>query len=355
VIERRFVIILVTILSACYCRQSSNEESPRNSVIRQQQLLLEQFPVPDAKNKLILDSSWTENNKKSAAASFVQPTRMLFGADQRIYVSDLKGHVVLVFEENGKLIQELGKQGHGPEDLNPLYIGELSNGRTAIFDSRELKIKIMDKLGQRTSSFRVFKPCFAMSTNHEGHFAFNFFDQNDDSPLINIFNEAGHELAHIGTRLKGNSPFFNVVDIFESSDGIYVAWRGFPLVRKYSESGKLLFEHYLDYGPLKKNGELNRLSSAKNGGTNIKGLIWRIWAEKEFYYLLIGYPRLEILRVDLAGNIKAVFWDDIPENFLTNDFFIREENGNMSIYVLEIAPIPHIRRYLMKNNYSSML
>jgi hypothetical protein len=261
-------------------------ERAQSSAIKEQQSLLKLYPVPDNGNKLVLDSHWTENDGDYPNGYLSQPNRMMFTPDQRIYVSDSREHAVFVFGEPGKIIFKFGKAGSGPEDfVSPLYIGEVSQGRIAVFDSTKLRVQIVDNLGHHINSFRVFKPCSSMSTDHKGHLYFSFFDQNDDYPLIDIFDEVGRKIGHIGTRLKGNSPFFNSVDICEGDDGIFVAWKTFPLVRKYSLAGNLLFEYYLDYGPLREHGELNKSSHFERGGIGFRNVIWKIRAEKELFYL----------------------------------------------------------------------
>jgi hypothetical protein len=205
---------------------------------------------------------------------------------------------------------------------------------------------VFDKKGNLFSSFKIFKPCSSMGVDNQGHIFINFLEINsDESPLISIFDEFGHSSGQIGSRLKSNSPLFNEVEISIVGDGILVAWKTFPLIRKYSKSGILLFEHYLDYGPLRAYGQINKYAKEEQHGTTFKTVIWKIWAEKDFYYLLIAYPRLEILKIDINGKIRKIYWDDVPDDFYVSDFCIQREDAKAKIYILEQGPIPCIRAY----------
>ena len=109
-----------------------------------------------------------------------------------------------------------------------------------------------------------------------------------------------------------------------------------------------MFEHYLDYGPLREYGDINKSAANINGRTVYKNIIWNIWAEKDFYYILIAFPRLEILKIDLQGKILKTYWDEVPDDFYASDFSVQREGTDLKIFILELGPVPHIRAYRAK-------
>lgn len=174
------------------------------------------------------------------------------------------------------------------------------------------------------------------------------FEFDSRPPLISVFDQVGHEIGQFGSRLEANSGAFNDVDIVATDEGIYVAWKTFPMITKYSKSGLLIFEHLLDYEPMREFGRINKAALIKDGRIRIMPVIYRIWVGPNHYYVLRAYPRLEILKVDLSGTIKAIYWKDIPFEYVASGFFTCREDGKQQFYILERSPAAQIGIYSIK-------
>jgi hypothetical protein len=340
--------------SGCGIQRGTNAKDQSSSADSEWQSYLKLFPMQKDATELIPNSPFFPPKNDKIADHLSNPRRMLLGSDDRIYVSDSNQHSIFILNPTGSISKRVGSSEPGPGQLmEPSFLAEVSKGKIAVVDSNKLRILFFDKDGIFSSSFRLFKPCSSMAADCSGHIYASFLDLNGNSTsLIDIFDEFGNHTGQMGSRLDGGSPLFNDVEI-SVADGIYVAWRTYPLIRKYSKSGLLLFEHHLNYGPLAKFGEHNRYSVEEHGKIFYQTVFWKIWGESDCYYLLIGYPRLQILRIDRTGRIIEIYWQEVPIDFYVSDFCIKRERGSVTAYVLEKRPVARIRKYLLRRNASN--
>lgn len=313
----------------------------------EQQALIKRYPAPNYAEKLNILTHFPINQNPAGAGPSGMPLRMTLGPNGLLYVSESDDPQVRVFDLNGGALRRIGTRGRGRgEFLEPTLLGFAPNDQLVVWDSRALRFQIFGSQGDFVSSFRLFMPCSSMSVDSRAYIYLSFLDAvSNDKPLIDFYDLSGRHLGQFGSRIQVSSPFFNEVDLSITDDGILAAWKTYPLIRKYSKAGELLFEHKIDYGLLGHFGRMNM--SAKEGaqGTAFQTAVWRIFGERDAYYLLIGYPRLEILKIDLSGNIKRALWDNAPKGLFVSDFLIMRDGNKARIYILEQRPVPGIRYY----------
>jgi hypothetical protein len=336
--QRNLFIILMLPLVLC-CKEESTFDRLDRSIRDTWQTYVERFPVPKDAHELHQIGTIPGPELIRKGIILNAPSNMLQVKDNLIYITDRLDRRVLIFNNDGGFLHCFGEYGQGPGEFEaPIYIGQGLKGNIVIFDGKRLNIQTFDSTGNYIGGFRLFKPCYSMGVDKNGNIYLNFFEKSNEAPLIAIYNPTGYEIGKIGKRIEANSPSINDIDIFIAGDGIYAAWKTYPLVRKYSFSGEVIFEHYLDYGPMKELGQINREAVIRNGGVRIFPVLNKISAKEDSYYILRCYPRLEVLNISLSGIIKEVCWEDTPYDYLADDIIINKEGHRDRFFILEKSP-----------------
>jgi hypothetical protein len=278
----------------------------------------------------------------------INPLNILSSANDHLYVSDARTHSIIEIDDNGRIIGRIGEYGQGPGEFNqPSNIEEGSGNFLFVLDTGNQRVSIRErKEGWR--SFRIFWPCSSMAADNHDNIYLGLLHHNFKSLLITALNKNGRQFAHFGNQLDANSPLFNDVDISVAREEIYVAWRTYPLVRRYTLTGKLIAEHQYDYGPAREFGEYNKIAVLKNGRIRFRSVINKIRAYPDAYYLLVTYPVLSIIKMDNgSGKVAGVYSVDTPVEYAASDFFVRTKEGKEYFYILEGIPEPIIRVYCL--------
>ena len=133
---------------------------------------------------------------------------------------------------------------------------------------------------------------------------------------------------------------------------LYVAFTYFPIIRKYSAEGKLIFEKRLENELMLKKEKRNLKSLAtprKGGGArSYMPIIHSIRVCKDGFYILSRYPRLDILLFDEMGNLKKTYWCNRGRLYFVKDFVYIKQGDDILFYVLSSYPIGRVDVYGIK-------
>jgi|WetSurSiteA1Bulk_404760.scaffolds.fasta_scaffold18239_3 hypothetical protein len=341
IINKSIHFSLVFILSFSFCcKYDVNDRKVWASFLNQE-------AIPRNAKKLKLIESVPAIKTPPDINHLANPAYMLFGNDNSIFVTDVQERALLELDSSGRLKRRIGNNGQGPGDLvQPLNIGSDAHQNIYVFDGGNPKILVLNSNGDFVRSFKVFKPCFSMDVDEEGIIYLALFENYSQAGLISIYDSYGKYLGQMGSRLEAGSPgSFNNIDICALKDGLYVAWKTYPLVRRYTKTGELVFEHHLSYGLMKEFGDLNRKATIKKGRIPVIGVINRIRAFSGGYYLLRTYPRLEIIKIGISGELLDIYWDNTPYGYFASDFLVIPTNDGIRIYILGTFPDPGIYIY----------
>lgn len=204
--------------------------------------------IPDAQIRFrpVYLSSQQETRLKLSG-----PAAMAVARSGNIYVFDDGNSRVVKLDSSGKFIAEFGQRDSGPEAIERAGLNDSiavdENENVYISDPATPKVLIFNSSGAFQRSFRVPFAMTSITVNSKREI-FLTADTPRSTELIYVFSEAGKFLRRFGERLI-NSPGglarnINIaVAACDANDNLFVAFRSWPLIRKYSPEGKLISEN----------------------------------------------------------------------------------------------------------------
>lgn len=204
--------------------------------------------IPDAQIKLkpVYLSSQQEARLKLSA-----PAAMAVARSGNIYVFDDGNSRVVKLDSRGNFIAAFGRQGSGPDAIERAGLNDSiavdENENVYVSDPATPKVLIFSSDGTFQRSFRVPFSMASIAVNNK-HEIFLTADTSRSTELVYVFSETGKFLRRFGERLI-KSPGslarnMNVaVAACDANDNLFVAFRAWPVIRKYSPDGKLLSEN----------------------------------------------------------------------------------------------------------------
>ena len=204
--------------------------------------------IPDAQIKLkpVYLSSQHESRLKLSG-----PAAMAVARSGNIYVFDDGNSRIVRFEPSGKFIAEFGQPGNGPEAIARAGLNDSiavdENENVYVSDPATPKVLIFDSNGTFQRSFRVPFPMTSIAVNKKREI-FLTADSPRSTELIYVFSETGKFLRRFGEKLiKSPGKLARNMNIAvaacDANDNLFVAFRSWPLIRRYSPEGKLLSEN----------------------------------------------------------------------------------------------------------------
>lgn len=198
-------------------------------------------PIPEA--QLRLRPFYLSSQQQNAKLKLAAPAAMAVARSGNVYVFDDGNSRIVKLDGRGRFVTEFGAIERAglndsiavDEDEN-VYVSDPGTPKVAIFSS--------DGTFQR--SFRVPFPMTSIAVNRKREI-FLTPDTARPSELIYVFSETGKFLRRFGERLI-NSPGslarnMNIaVAACDANDNLFVAFRSWPIIRKYSPDGKLISE-----------------------------------------------------------------------------------------------------------------
>lgn len=317
--------------------QTGNIEKLQNVRIKTWKNNLETFKPPGNAIKLkhlySIPGSETGELETDSPVYLKAASHLCSDRHGNIYVSDSQNHRVYKFAANGRILNHFGTRGKGPGDLlNPQMLSCDREDNLVLLDSSNFRIQIYTPDGSYRHSFRLFETYSFVALDRLRQLIYCSPAGYDmKKPLVRVFDYKGKIKHSFGERkaFSKNILNLNTVHMDVNSKGeIYIAWRFFPLVRKYSPAGKLLGQF--------RPGHRLMLEEEKSNYKEIKSnrsrrefqiLIAGIRSKKDGFYLFRYNPRMEILEFDDDGTLTHHFWADQSYNLVAGDFIVKERDG----------------------------
>lgn len=205
--------------------------------------------IPDA--RVPLTPFYLSSLQRDAKLKLAAPAAIAVGPSGSVYAFDDGNARIVKLDSRGKFIAEFGQTGSGPGAVRPgglndsmavdqdenVYVSEPGTPRVVIYSSE----------GRFLRSFRLPFPSTSIAVNRKREI-FLTPDTSRPTELIYVFSDTGKFLRRFGERLI-NSPGnlarnMNIaVAACDANDNLFVAFRSWPLIRKYSSDGKLISEN----------------------------------------------------------------------------------------------------------------
>ncbi len=283
-------------------------------------------------------------------------------ADGKIYVLDAGNDRVAIFEQDGKFLKAWGKPGTGPSEL---YLGS-HGGQALIHIGKDGRVYIYSRLAARMQIFSLdgrfidvfqldrFKNLSKFSVNSKGWIYFSRAAHDHDLNTIYLYkpSDKGYNFA----KEFGKQPFHRIKKelfnrapsaaisltynhlVHNENDELYQIFERYPLIRKYDQNGKLVWQKfYGDYEGLKlftgrgaeKLAEVDKPSNIEltnrkdRSNTAPFSTCSDVDIAGQRLLLRLSYRSI-ILSIDYDGNIKGAYYPD--DIFFTNQEKLNKED-----------------------------
>ncbi len=268
--------------------------------------------------------------------SFIRMPTCIQVIGGKLYIVDNMQQKVVVFDEQGRFKQKIGQPGKGPGDFDApwwlIYTNEgffVNNNNGIEFFGKDFKFK------NRVRPFLTINRFAA----HETNFYINIFlGYKGRYPLVLKLDRNGGvvggyydeevEKSYLKLLPIGNPLIIkdHLVFIPEIWNTIYVLDKDLGLKKKT----KVRYE-MLDVMDKCNERELKTSTSTV---TNYFGMYRSTKVCNDKIYLLLDLPRLEILQVDLEGNILEHFYNDTDFRFMRWSDFAVDAGEKQTVFYL---------------------
>lgn len=205
--------------------------------------------IPEA--QLRLTPFYLSSQQQDARLKLAAPAAIAVGRSGNIYVFDDGNARIVKLDARGRFIAAFGQADSGPGAVRPGGLNDSiavdDDENVYVSDPGTPKIMIFCSNGTFQRSFRLPFPATSIAVNRKREI-FLTPDSTRPTELVYVFSETGKFLRRFGEGLiksSGNlARQINVaVATCDGNDNLFVAFRSWPLIRKYSPEGKLLTEN----------------------------------------------------------------------------------------------------------------
>lgn len=343
-------VLLMMLAGAIFSRAAPE---PGGILIKgqEQQLDPSAIPLPPRAVELKRDFRFPEAEGQGLYLS--QPEGFALAPTGRIYVSDVRNNGIYIFDLSGTHVGTFGRIGQGPgEFLKPGAIA-ISDGHIIVREAGSMRIQIFDLLGKYLSGFKTFRAYTSVAADNKRIYASPFLHSQyldtKEACLVDVLDFNGRTLHSFGAPLdianKGIFPWLNQVILsFGAGNELWVAFKCFPIVRKYATDGRLLAEYHYRYDIAEKKAAVNRkIGSEGNGSTAQPYFAWvsqSAYATGHGLYLIdsVAGRRLLISYIREDGRVSEFYWAPIEERgFSCNGLLVTGDEWDRKFYVLNYS------------------
>jgi tetratricopeptide (TPR) repeat protein len=333
------IFLFLLALALCPATLSTHQKVTTKVTVYDDIFLTERGLMPLPENAIELKHEFTIES-----IEFRSPIQLATDPEGNIYASAKRNNAVYKMDAEGELQLKIGKQGKGKGSLPSPTDISTADDYLIVHDTEKQSLEFLDFEGNFVKSRKISDfTDFVLGEDECLYVAHHVEDEN--SPLVRVYYPDGKNFSFGKPLLIRHSmQVLNSRSLALNGKGeLYVAFSYFPLVRKYSVTGKLLDEYRID-SPLMEAKENYNLKKVGEGVANkarrvgYRDAIVGIRYFDEKIYLLSHIPRLEITEMDEEGTVTAIYWMDSQEVYETHDFVIMEIDGVKKFYVSHTSP-----------------
>ena len=202
------------------------------------------------KVKLSLIRTWGSEDENNAELIFYEPQDVEIGRLGYVYIVDSRNNRIQIFNDSAKYIKTIGRKGKGPGEFSYPYDLALDNNSNLIVADRyNSRIQVINSNGEYYKGFKAIE-FFALQltvTKDLRIITYNNDRYKKSTSLFFLYDYEGNKIGTIGERIKNNSVHLNSLESLnffsiDNQDNIYIAYYYFPLIQKFSKTGKLIME-----------------------------------------------------------------------------------------------------------------
>jgi len=268
---------------------------------------------------------------------------------EHIYIPDLKNDEVLVFNGQGGFVSRFGRFGQGPGEFEMPRDIYISENRILIREAMNLRFQWFDMAGKYIGGFKAFKPYNSFVFRDGKIFATAGLSQppiiGRDSCLIDVMDYEGRVISSFGKPL--DVPIREYLELnlarmaFDRDGNIIVAFRFYPIIRKYDILGNLLAEYLFKSGISDKIAPINdKMIEKRSRGelTPLGFVIGAIFADTDGIYVASSSSnRLEILMLGSKGEVIKYYYKNLNEPMGVNSLLAKTRGRRKEFYLLRFC------------------
>jgi hypothetical protein len=205
--------------------------------------------IPEAQVRLSpVYLTWQQQEAKLKLAA---PAAIGVGRSGNLYVFDDGNSRIVKLDPRGKFLAEFGQPDSGAGAVRRAGLNDSiavdEDENVYVSDPASPRVLIFNSTGIFQRSFRLPFPFTSIAVNRKREI-FLTPDTTRPTELVYVFSDTGKFLRRFGERLiksSGNlARNMNVaVAACDASDNLFVAFRSWPVIRKYSPDGNLISEN----------------------------------------------------------------------------------------------------------------
>ena len=191
------------------------------------------------------------SSQQDAGSKLSAPAAIAVARSGNIYVFDDGNSRVVKLDSRGKFVAAFGQPGSGRDAIERAGLNDSiavdENENVYVSDPATPKVLIFSSDGTFQRSFRVPFSMASIAVNSK-HEIFLTADTSRSTELIYVFSETGQFLRRFGERLiKSPGSLARNINVAvaacDANDNLFIAFRSWPILRKYSPDGKLISEN----------------------------------------------------------------------------------------------------------------
>lgn len=264
-----------------------------------------------------------------------------------LFVSDQRSSEVQIYDINGKHLRTMGRFGQGPgEFMTPSQLAFLDD-KVIVRDIGNQRIQSLAGSGAYLGGFRVFRDYWALTALENLLYTvpihYRYPSENKDKCLVDVIDFQGKVVKSFGALLDVNPydsvPLTCAHITLSANNELWLAFKWFPIVRKYSLEGELRAEYRYTYKAVEKKESFNSRmmdQRTKYAQVSYYPICSGIYATKKGLYLLGSSPkRLDIFLLDPDGRLLEFYWHPLDRPYWCCGLYVIEEESGPVFYSLD--------------------
>jgi len=270
------------------------------------------------------------------------PRRMATDSAGNIYLSEARKATVVKLNPEGSPDEEFaGNIAKKKRLANPRV---LSIHKDMLLVLDQLRIIVFDLNGIFVSSIKI-PNADDMAIDENDTIFVSPSITDPGIPLVETYTMQGKKVNSFGSpkNFRHSLGELNRRSLLLNGDMVYVFFKYFPIIRKYSKKGELIEEFRIEdnFIRIKEEFNLKRLGEgiadpAKRFG--YAEIISSVSVFDGLLYAISGYPLLMIYEIGNNGKVNAIYWKDMEEIYVPKDLAIDEANKEIRFHVLRSSP-----------------
>ncbi|MDM7920194.1 MAG: 6-bladed beta-propeller [Methanosarcina sp.] len=340
-----FICLLLAGLSLTPFQGQEHFVNERKKILKELKVWMEKN-YPDKCKPLYLNRTIPlESASKSPEILFKGVTTLSWSTSGHLILPDSILNFIYIMDRHGNITRKVGKPGQGPGELMQPIKAFSGDGLLQVLELGNMRIQSFDENGNHLNSFRLFRFYTSMERTNDGLFFGAPAFHQTSTGLVDLLTDKGELLATFGDCLNYSSDNKNfnldnsiVISVSDAGD-LWVAFKHYPIIRRYSKRGELLTEFHIDHPIMNRQAAANRKGEVLLTNQRAQARIIVINAIRSFennIYILRTHPCLEIMALDLNGNISAIYYWSEDLSYSSLDFLLRREGERIEFYVLNL-------------------